>query len=163
MAIKILKSFCVCCDLKSGVLVLGFLEILGSLGTLLVAPIIYREACTRGKSLGKTECAAAYTRMGGLIISSVITLVLTLLMIFGSQMENPLMMLPIIILKGVLILVTFVATWYLSIYAFIFSSASFSSILFAGNISGGIMLYIWLVICSRREEIKNKSGSSNCA
>ncbi|CAD6245323.1 GSCOCG00013649001-RA-CDS [Cotesia congregata] len=101
--------------------------------------------------------------MGGLVISSVITLVLTSLMIVGSQMESPLMLLPIIILKGVLILVTFVATWYLSIYAFVFSIGSFSFIIFAGNICGGIMLYVWLVICSRRVEIKNGSISSNCA
>lgn len=47
------------------------------------------------------------------------------------------MMLPIVILKGILILVIFVATWYLSIYSFIFSSGNFSSIIFSGNICGG--------------------------
>ncbi|KAG8035104.1 hypothetical protein G9C98_001594, partial [Cotesia typhae] len=61
---------------------------LGSLETLLVAPISYREACTRGKSLGKTECATAYTRMSELIIYSVITLVSMSLTIVGSQMFN---------------------------------------------------------------------------
>ncbi|CAD6245321.1 GSCOCG00013648001-RA-CDS [Cotesia congregata] len=164
MGIKKLGGCC-CFDLKTGVVIIGILGIIVSVGNLIKAPLDYSSACSDGKTTENNEnCADASSRLGGSIASSVIVLILMFLMIYGSQKDNHRFMLPILILKAISIVLSVIAIWYLIIIFFVVSVGMGFLVLVIGNAVIVLIVYFWLVIYSRSEEIKDaKFSSGGCA
>ncbi|KAG8035103.1 hypothetical protein G9C98_001593 [Cotesia typhae] len=164
MGIKKLGGCC-CLDLKTGVLIIGILGILGSVGNLIRAPLDYSSACSEGKTAENNEnCAVAASRLGGAIASSVIVLIMMVLMIYGSQKDNHRFMLPIVILEAISIIILVIAIWYLIVILFSVSVGMGFLALAIGNAVIVLTVYFWLVVYSRSEEIKEANFSSRgCA
>ncbi|KAH0551940.1 uncharacterized protein LOC123270379 [Cotesia glomerata] len=164
MGIKKLGGCC-CFDLKTGVLIIGILGIIGSVVNLIKAPLEYSSACSDGKTTANNEnCAVASSILGGSIASSVIFLILTVLMIYGSQKNSHRFLLPILILEAISIFLLVILVWYLIIIFFSVSIGMGFLVLVIGHAVIALTIYFWLVIYSRSEEIKEANFSSrDCA
>ncbi|XP_057335632.1 uncharacterized protein LOC130674348 isoform X1 [Microplitis mediator] len=161
MLVRKLDSCCCCIDLKTGVLVIGIISIVFDIGALIQAPIAYTQACSGFRTPeNNLECAGANMRLGVSISSAVFGSILMALMIYGSQTENYTIMMLIAILQAVGIVIGTCIIWYLSIILLAFSLGHGILMLVIGNIAIAVSIYLWLVISSRCQEIKDASYKS---
>ncbi|XP_057335635.1 uncharacterized protein LOC130674350 [Microplitis mediator] len=163
MAIKKIESCC-CFDLKTGVLIICVLGILGNIGSIIQGPVAYSQACRGGRTVDNdSNCASASSMLAVTISSAVIGFILTSLTLYGSQKEKHQLMLPVIILQAIGLVIFFIAVWYLTIVAFIASVGAGFLFMIIGNAVVGIGVYLWLVLYSRCAEIRDASHPSGHA
>ncbi|XP_057335631.1 uncharacterized protein LOC130674347 [Microplitis mediator] len=158
MALKKFDTCCCCLDLKTGVLVIGILSIVLSIGGLIQAPIAYNNACSGFRTPDNNlDCRKASSQLGMSISSEVIGIILMALMIYGNHKENYRLLLPVIILQAIGIAIITIVIWYLSIILFMVSVGYGLVIFLIGNAMIGLCIYLWLVIYSRCQEIRTAS------
>ncbi|XP_034937985.1 uncharacterized protein [Chelonus insularis] len=148
-------NYCCCCyDLKSGTLVIGILVLIVDIFTIIYASIYY---CI-DKGILETYYPIANKNISDskivlIFFIGIVVIFLTLLMIFGSCKNKSKFMLPYLIIKCVCLVMGFIFSWYVIVINFISGIIYGCFYLFSLNAVTALILYSWLVVYSRGEEI----------
>ncbi|XP_034937986.1 uncharacterized protein [Chelonus insularis] len=125
-------NYCCCCyDLKSGTLVIGILVLIVDIFTIIYASIYY---CI-DKGILETYYPIANKNIS------------------DSKINKSKFMLPYLIIKCVCLVMGFIFSWYVIVINFISGIIYGCFYLFSLNAVTALILYSWLVVYSRGEEI----------
>ncbi|XP_044592502.1 uncharacterized protein LOC123270487 [Cotesia glomerata] len=143
-----LNSCCCCFELKTGVVVIGILGLIEQLMFLTAPFSSNNEACNTYYMKNCFELSSRET--AGITIWNVINIMLTLMMIYGSENNQPALIFPAIIVSIIGLILYLGLIWAGSIVAFKNDVAEVGIVmLIVGHLVWAFTSYFFMVIYNR--------------
>ncbi|XP_074109099.1 uncharacterized protein LOC141533902 [Cotesia typhae] len=154
---------CGCCghDLRTATLVIGILFIVLNIGNLIRTPIEYTQACSSGMTLDDSVFCSwtkDSSNLGLAISSSVVEIILEVLMIYGSEKEKYMLMLPLLVIHAIGLGLTFGVFWFIITAVVDITMGARVMILLIGHLIFAVGTYLWMIVFNRCQEIKRQSS-----
>ncbi|XP_057336458.1 uncharacterized protein LOC130675020 [Microplitis mediator] len=153
MAVMKLNRFCCCLDLKIGIQIIGTLVLLGYIFVTGVPFSGNDQFCT---DLYYDKCGNLTAGVKAVItFFNLLTILVIILMIYGSEKNFPALMMPMLIIYAGSIIWSYVSFLFASVMAFRKRGAGYGIMnLIIGSTATALLVYFWMVIYYRYREIK---------
>ncbi|KAG8035059.1 hypothetical protein G9C98_001549 [Cotesia typhae] len=148
-----LNSCCCCFELKTGVVIIGILGLIGGI-TILITPFSGNDvACNKFYMKNCSDFTDGET--AGITIWNLANILFTIMLIYGSQKHKPTFILPVIIVSIFGLIYYLVIIWAVMIVAFNNGETEIGVIiLIFGHALWNVMFYFFMVIYSRYKDLR---------